>query len=151
MRSIDRALAKGGNYLLNVGPKPDGTLPQESVDILNRVGVWYNTVKESFAQPASHKTDNPDVLLTERENALCVHLYHEPIMSRVLLNPLDQLPVKATLLNTRQELPTYNDSLPTLHMDKGGLLAAGKKDYLRIAELPVNELAGQVLVIKLEF
>ena len=72
-------------------------------------------------------------------------------MSRVLLNPLDQLPVKVTLLNAGQELPARNDPLPTLHMDREGLLNSGKKDYLRIAELPVNELAGQVLVIKLEF
>ena len=30
----------GGNLLLNVGPKADGTIPQETVDILEKVGEW---------------------------------------------------------------------------------------------------------------
>jgi len=29
-----------GNLLLNVGPKGDGSIPQESIDILDRVGGW---------------------------------------------------------------------------------------------------------------
>lgn len=32
---------KGANYLLNVGPMPDGRLTQETIAILNRVGEWY--------------------------------------------------------------------------------------------------------------
>ncbi len=32
---------KGANYLLNVGPMPDGRLTPETVDILTRVGAWY--------------------------------------------------------------------------------------------------------------
>ena len=32
--------SKGGNYLLNVGPKPDGTFPQESIDLLKGMGEW---------------------------------------------------------------------------------------------------------------
>jgi len=30
----------GGNYLLNVGPRPDGTIPRESVEVLRQVGGW---------------------------------------------------------------------------------------------------------------
>jgi alpha-L-fucosidase len=29
-----------GNYLLNIGPKPDGSIPEESVSILTKVGGW---------------------------------------------------------------------------------------------------------------
>jgi alpha-L-fucosidase len=29
-----------GNYLLNIGPKPDGSIPEESVGILSKVGGW---------------------------------------------------------------------------------------------------------------
>lgn len=32
--------SKGGNYLLNIGPKPDGTIPQESIDRLHAIGKW---------------------------------------------------------------------------------------------------------------
>jgi alpha-L-fucosidase len=30
----------GGNYLLNIGPKPDGSVPEQSVRILSEVGKW---------------------------------------------------------------------------------------------------------------
>ncbi|MBT7164820.1 MAG: glycoside hydrolase, partial [Victivallales bacterium] len=48
MQSLDNILAMGGNYLLNVGPKPDGTLPAESVRILGRTGDWFGRVREAF-------------------------------------------------------------------------------------------------------
>lgn len=47
--------AKGGNYLLNVGPTADGVIPEESVKILEKVGEWMDTnseaVYESKANP----------------------------------------------------------------------------------------------------
>jgi alpha-L-fucosidase len=33
-------VSKGGNYLLNVGPMADGTIPQPSQDTLRAVGAW---------------------------------------------------------------------------------------------------------------
>jgi len=33
----------GGNYLLNIGPKPDGSIPEESVTVLEAVGKWLET------------------------------------------------------------------------------------------------------------
>ena len=41
MRSIDKYLARDANYLLNVGPNGDGTIPDESAAILRRIGKWY--------------------------------------------------------------------------------------------------------------
>ncbi|HVZ26812.1 MAG TPA: alpha-L-fucosidase [Sediminibacterium sp.] len=40
--------SKGGNYLLNVGPKPDGTFPQESIDILAALGKWMQVNGEAI-------------------------------------------------------------------------------------------------------
>ena len=33
-------VAKGGNYLLNVGPGPDGTLPENAINRMKEVGTW---------------------------------------------------------------------------------------------------------------
>ncbi len=33
-------VAKGGNFLLNVGPSPEGTLPQTAIERLNDIGKW---------------------------------------------------------------------------------------------------------------
>ena len=40
IRNLVDIASKGGNYLLNVGPKPDGTIPQPSIERLKEVGRW---------------------------------------------------------------------------------------------------------------
>ena len=48
VRNLIDIASKGGNYLLNVGPKADGTIPQESIDRLKEVGVWMKANGESI-------------------------------------------------------------------------------------------------------
>lgn len=40
VRNLVDIASKGGNYLLNVGPKADGSFPQESIDLLKGIGAW---------------------------------------------------------------------------------------------------------------
>lgn len=40
VRNLIDIASKGGNYLLNVGPKADGEFPQESINILKEMGAW---------------------------------------------------------------------------------------------------------------
>jgi alpha-L-fucosidase len=41
-------ISKGGNYLLNIGPTGDGTVPPPSVDTLKKVGEWMRVNGESI-------------------------------------------------------------------------------------------------------
>ena len=45
---LGRCAAKGGNLLLNVGPKADGTIPLESEEILGAVGEWLAQNKTAY-------------------------------------------------------------------------------------------------------
>ena len=40
LSKLVRIVSKGGNYLLNVGPTPEGTIPQPCIDRLAEVGRW---------------------------------------------------------------------------------------------------------------
>ena len=40
IRKLVDIASKGGNFLLNVGPKADGTFPQASIDRLKEIGAW---------------------------------------------------------------------------------------------------------------
>jgi len=40
--------SRGGNYLLNIGPKGDGEIPEETVKIFNSVGPWIRRNAESI-------------------------------------------------------------------------------------------------------
>ncbi len=48
IRNLVDIASKGGNYLLNVGPRADGTFPQESVEILKSYGRWMAKNGESI-------------------------------------------------------------------------------------------------------
>jgi alpha-L-fucosidase len=54
-------VSKGGNYLLNVGPTPQGTIPQECIDRLSEVGKWMEHNGEAiYGSSAWHVTDEKD-------------------------------------------------------------------------------------------
>ena len=145
LRNIDRYIAKGGNFLLNVGPRPDGVIPDRAADILRRIGDWIKPVREALYDviPASAMTQNREVLLTRRENTLYVHLVKDPMGEDVILRPLHDLPKKATLLNDGRALRVANDMVPWQHMEQRG--------YLRIQGVPVHAYANSVIVIKRAF
>jgi alpha-L-fucosidase len=71
---------QGGNYLLNIGPMPDGTVPAESVRVLERVGAWltvngraiYGT--DGGASVSFGNYDN----FTRRGKTLYIHVYFWP-------------------------------------------------------------------------
>jgi len=48
VRQLVEAVSKGGNYLLNVGPMPDGSLPPQSTDRLAALGQWMRENQEAI-------------------------------------------------------------------------------------------------------
>ncbi len=146
MQAIDSSLAKGGNYLLNVGPQANGLIPDAQVQIMERLGRWYCRIREAFADttPCSAMIVNRGVLLTRRGNELYVHLARLPDRTAVNLKPIAVLPRRATLLNTGAQVET---DLTIFTYD----CPSGPAPYLRLRNLPVNELTDVVPVIKLEF
>jgi alpha-L-fucosidase len=83
------------------------------------------------------------VLLTRRDNALYVHLHKDPIREAVQLAPIAVMPKRSTLLNTGRPVDCTVVMAPSDHIEH--------KPYLRIRNLPVDEMANTVLVVKLEF
>jgi alpha-L-fucosidase len=68
-----------GNYLLNIGPKPDGSIPEESVRALTAVGKWMekngDTIYQSeICQP--HRANHSS--FTRKGNTLYMHVHFWP-------------------------------------------------------------------------
>lgn len=59
IHTLIETVSKGGNYLLNVGPKPDGTIPEEQVRRLQDIGKWMSLHSESiYGTQASPFSEN---------------------------------------------------------------------------------------------
>jgi alpha-L-fucosidase len=145
IRSMARIMAKGGNYLLNVGPDAEGRVPEKAAAVLSEIGRWHHAVAEAFRDttPASELTTNGDVLLTRKNNTLYVHLVEPPKSDAVILAPLAQKPVRATLLNTGKPVQTEVTLLPVYWQ--------AAQPCLILRQLPVAALANETLVVRLEF
>ncbi len=152
MQSLDKTLAMGGNYLLNVGPKADGTFPVECTEGLERIGRWYRAVGEAFrgtvpcsymlSTSETHLFRYDDVLMTRRGNTFYLHLYRDLQTSALVVDCFDVEPSQAVLLNDDSELACSVDVLPWRWK---------QKPCLRVRNLPVNTLTDEVMVVKLVF
>jgi alpha-L-fucosidase len=69
----------GGNYLLNIGPKPDGSIPEESVKVLEAVGKWLDTNgKAIYGTERGDFSWNSNAQYTRRGNTLYIHQQYWP-------------------------------------------------------------------------
>jgi alpha-L-fucosidase len=69
----------GGNYLLNIGPKPDGSIPEESVKVLETVGKWLDTNgKAIYGTERGDFSWNSNAQYTRRGNTLYIHQQYWP-------------------------------------------------------------------------
>ncbi len=80
VRNLLTCAKDGGNYLLNIGPRGDGSIPEPTIDCLRAAGRWVNS-----HGPLVHDTD-PGVKVTRSQfaqftrkgNTLFVHSYYWP-------------------------------------------------------------------------
>ena len=145
---IDAFLASGANFLLNVGPKPDGTMPDEAKEIMAKVGEWHRRVRDSFSvvtYMSDMRLDSaPDAIVTRRGDALFVHFPNGLDASGVDLRPLAAMPEKVTLLNTGKALKAKVELMPSNATGYG-------RETLHISGIPADELANECIVLRLDF
>ncbi len=79
IRNLISCSRGGGNYLLNIGPKPDGSIPEESVRALGEVGNWMEKNGSAIYETQGCQADGHAYLdYTRKGNTLFVHVYFWP-------------------------------------------------------------------------
>lgn len=109
VRNLVDIASKGGNYLLNVGPKADGTFPEESVVRLREIGRWMDVNGEAiYGTSASPLGAFPWGRCTKKEaggnTLLYLSVFDWPATGDLEMGPVGQEIVSASLLEGGQQL-----------------------------------------------
>jgi len=99
VRLLVDVVSKGGNLLLNVGPKADGSIPEEQIDRLQHVGRWMKTNGEAiYGTTASPFGSLPFGRCTQKGRTLYLHVFETPTDGKLRLPMLGSKVSKASLL-----------------------------------------------------
>jgi len=75
IRYLVRTAGKGANLLLNIGPRPDGTLPEEALDRLAAIGAWMDVYGETIYGTEAGCTGPQDWgVSTQKGDVLYLHV-----------------------------------------------------------------------------
>jgi alpha-L-fucosidase len=134
IRNLVDVASKGGNYLLNIGPKGDGSVPAESVRSLRAIGAWMRTNGESiYGTRASRFADLPWGRSTTRGATLYFHVFTWPADGRLVV-------------------PGLKTRVPTARLLAGGILPTEITDTGLILRLPSRapDPVASVIAVELE-
>lgn len=103
IQKLSDIASKGGNFLLNIGPKADGTFPQESIDRLKAIGEWMQVNGESIygtsASPFEHLSWGR---VTQKEignsTRLYLHVFDWPAGGKLRLSGIRNKGIRAGLM-----------------------------------------------------
>jgi alpha-L-fucosidase len=113
IRNLIECARDGGNYLLNIGPKPDGSIPEESLRVLTEVGRWMDTNGHSIyaSDPCQVRRSNY-ASFTRTGNTLYMHVHFWP-GDYVAISGLRTKVISAHLVKTGVEVKFTQDDFQT--------------------------------------
>lgn len=103
IQKLSDIASKGGNFLLNIGPKADGAFPQESIERLKAIGEWMQVNGESIygtsASPFEHLSWGR---VTQKEignsTRLYLHVFDWPTDGKLRLSGIRNEGIRAGLM-----------------------------------------------------
>ena len=102
IRLLAKAAARGGNILLNMGPRPDGMVDPVDVKIFQGIGEWWNLNGESIRgttrTPLPRQTWNGES--TRKGNTLYLHVFDWPTNGELLVSGLKTDVKRVRILGT---------------------------------------------------
>jgi len=144
IRRLIDAVSKGGNYLLNIGPLPDGSIDPKSVERFNAIGDWMKVNGEAiYGTQAGPFTRLPWGRATSKQTddgyRLYLHVFDWPDNGELFIPGLESLPTQGQILG----MPGIQKS--PAKSARGGALIKG------LPPKPTNPLADAAAVVALDF
>ena len=116
LRELIDVASKGGNYLLNIGPKNDGTIPTMSLELMHGMGAWlkdngeavYNTSASPLPTLPTWGRVTTKLGKDGEPTKLYLSVFHWPAPGNIVL-PLKNKATKAYALVDRTREVTFQN------------------------------------------
>jgi len=96
--------SNGGNYLLNIGPRADGTIPAESIRVLQEVGKWMDKFGESIYESSPAQIPVPQCgRFTAKDDKLYLHIFDWPVDDKMIVRGIERKIANAYLLADKEQ------------------------------------------------
>ena len=125
-------VSRGGNFLLNIGPMPDGSIPEESVRLFRGIGQWMQVNGEAIYGTRANPFDVefPWGRVTRKgDNTLYLHVYQLPESGEITIPCKFKGKAVATMLKDKQ---------------KATVLQSGNGCTINLKGMPMDEIATVV-------
>jgi alpha-L-fucosidase len=142
IRILVDCISMGGNLLLDIGPKADGTIPEEQVKILKGLGRWTSKHKEAIYGTLAgipHGHFYGPTALSKDKKTLYLYIDNKP-NGTIAIKGLNNNVVKAYVVGSGTELNTK----------VVGKLSWSKVPGILYTDIPESELDSDVTVIALQ-
>lgn len=118
---LARVRCMGGNFLANIGPRPDGQVQEDAYRLFDEMAVWMDTNRDSVfgINGGGPWPEQCNVPITCRDNVWFFHSVKDEATAAnpVVLNEIAKKPVAVTLMHTGDTIPhTYKDGTLSYHI-----------------------------------
>lgn len=153
LSAIDKVMARGGSYLLNIGPMADGSLAPDHKERIERIGRWYSSMQSCLE---CHEPDEFDYRIAvadkhipvKKDGITYLHFFDGLSVNAVSLGSYPCAPKKVRLMNTGKDLPFREILLPRgIDPVTGHIMMV----FLQISDIPVDDLSQEPIVIELQW
>ena len=107
IRELIDVVSRGGNFLLNIGPKADGSIPEETTVLFKEIGAWMNVNNEAIYGTRANPFDVEFAwgrVTRKGDNELYLLIYDKPESNMIELPCVFEGNVKATSLKDGQAI-----------------------------------------------
>ena len=150
--SIDRYMALGASYLLNVGPNADGVITEDYRERILTVGDWYNRMSEclecSEEDTFEYGSFGSKCIPTKKDGKTYLNFYEGIISSSLSIKKYPSTPKKVKLMNSGKELPFAVRYMPNAY---AGTAESMEIKYLHIYNIDADSFASEPIVIEIEW
>ena len=132
IKLLANAASRGGNVLLNIGPKGDGSVDEKDVRILDSVGIWMKKYGQSiYGTTATPLPLQSWGVITQKGNLLYLHVFNWPKSGKLLVGGISSKVGAVYSLLDKKKIKT------SISKDGNLVLEIGKNSFDAISSVMV--------------